>query len=170
MSRALQPPDAVSKRATRAGLARRLSRSRRRGRKVVFTNGCFDLIHAGHVRYLERARKLGDVLVVGVNNDASVRRLKGPGRPILSLQERATVLGAMAAVDYVVPFSEDTPANLIRALEPDVLVKGEDWSLEAIVGRKVVLARGGCVRRIPMQSRVSTSQIIQRIRSRKIWR
>jgi D-beta-D-heptose 7-phosphate kinase/D-beta-D-heptose 1-phosphate adenosyltransferase len=150
----------------RTALARRLSRSRRRGLKVVFTNGCFDLIHAGHVRYLERARRHGDLLVVGLNTDASVRRLKGPGRPIMPLRERATVVGAMAAVDYVVPFSEDTPARLIRALEPDVLVKGADWKLEKIVGRRQVLGQGGIVRRIPMQSRVSTSQIIRRIRYR----
>ncbi len=165
MSRASPPALASSKRTTRAALARRLSPSRRRGRKVVFTNGCFDLVHAGHVRYLERARKLGDLLVVGVNTDASVRRLKGEGRPILPLRERVTILGALAAVDYVVPFSEDTPAALIRALVPNVLVKGADWKPGAIVGRTEVLAKGGRVRRIAMQSALSTSQIIRRIRS-----
>jgi D-beta-D-heptose 7-phosphate kinase/D-beta-D-heptose 1-phosphate adenosyltransferase len=153
------PKRAASARA----LARRLSSARRRGLRVVFTNGCFDLLHAGHVRYLERARRLGDLLVVGVNTDASVRRLKGPGRPILPLAERMAVLAGLAAVDYVVPFDADTPERLIRILSPDVLVKGADWPLGRIVGRRHVQAAGGSVRRVPMQSRFSTSRIIRRI-------
>ncbi|MEE9217967.1 MAG: D-glycero-beta-D-manno-heptose 1-phosphate adenylyltransferase [Acidobacteriota bacterium] len=151
----------------RTALARRLARLRRRGCRIVFTNGCFDLIHAGHVRYLERARCLGDFLVVGVNTDASVRRLKGPGRPVLSLSERLTVLGGLEAVDFVLPFGEDTPEALIRALNPDVLVKGADWPLGRIVGRRQVSARGGVVRRIALQSPTTTSKIIRRILSRQ---
>ena len=161
-----RPAPVARKRAGRAALARRLTALRRRGLTVVFTNGCFDLLHAGHVRYLERARRLGDVLVVGVNSDASVRRLKGSGRPILPLAERLTVLAGLAAVDYVVPFAGDTPAGLIRALGPDVLVKGADWPLARIVGERDVRAHGGVVRRIPLQSGCSTSRIIRRILSR----
>jgi D-beta-D-heptose 7-phosphate kinase/D-beta-D-heptose 1-phosphate adenosyltransferase len=151
--------------ASAAALTRRLAAARRRGRRVVFTNGCFDLLHAGHVRYLERARRLGDLLVVAVNSDASVRRLKGPGRPVLPLGERLAVLGALEAVDFVVPFGGDTPAAVIRTLRPDVLVKGADWPLGRIVGRREVWAGGGRVRRIPMLSRLSTTRIIRRILS-----
>jgi len=153
------------KRLAPAALARRLAAVRRRGGRVVFTNGCFDLLHAGHVRFLERARRLGDLLVVGLNSDASVRRLKGWGRPVLPLAERLTVLGGLSAVDYVVPFGGDTPIELIRLLRPDVLVKGADWAPGRIVGRSEVLASGGRVRRLPMQSAFSTSRIIRRIRS-----
>src|SRR5262249_60221274 len=113
------------------------------GAGVVFTNGCFDLLHPGHVRYLETARALGALLVVGLNDDASVRRLKGPGRPILHLEERTEVLAALAAVDHVVVFSEDTPRALIEILEPDVMVKGADWAPDDIVGRDSVLGPGG---------------------------
>jgi len=148
-----------------AVLARRLAGLRRRGLRVVFTNGCFDLLHAGHVRYLERARRLGDLLVVGVNTDASVRRLKGVGRPILPLSERAAVLGALSAVDFVVAFGDDSPERLIRLVRPDVLVKGADWPLARIAGGREVQARGGRVRRIALQSPFSTSRIIRRIQS-----
>ena len=147
--------------ALRAGLAPR----RRDGTRVVFTNGCFDLVHAGHVRYLEAARALGDVLVVGLNDDASVRRLKGAGRPILALAERAEVLAGLTAVDHLVAFAEDTPLALIEILQPDVLVKGADWAADDIVGRNVVLARGGRVERIDLVPGVSTSEIIRRIRA-----
>jgi len=135
------------------------------GARVVFTNGCFDLLHPGHVRYLAAARALGDVLVVGLNDDDSVRRLKGPGRPVLRLDERAEVLAGLAAVDHVVPFAEDTPLAVVRALRPDVLVKGADWSEEDIVGRDDVLASGGRVERIPLVAGLSTSEIIRRIRA-----
>ena len=147
--------------ALRAMLAPR----RRDGTRVVFTNGCFDLLHAGHVRYLEAARALGDVLVVGLNDDPSVRRLKGAGRPILALAERAEVLAGLTAVDHLVAFAEDTPLALIEILQPDVLVKGADWAADDIVGRNVVLARGGRVERIDLAPGVSTSEIIRRIRA-----
>jgi len=147
--------------ALRAMLAPR----RRDGTRVVFTNGCFDLVHAGHVRYLEAARALGDVLVVALNDDASVRRLKGAGRPILALAERAEVLAGLTAVDHLVAFAEDKPLALIEILQPDVLVKGADWAADDIVGRNVVLARGGRVERIDLAPGVSTSEIIRRIRA-----
>ena len=142
-----------------------LAAPRAAGARVVFTNGCFDLLHPGHVRYLATARALGDVLVVGLNDDDSVRRLKGSGRPVLRLAERAEVLAGLAAVDYVVPFAEDTPLAVVRTLRPDVLVKGADWSEDDIVGRDDVLATGGRVERIPLVAGVSTSEIIRRIRA-----
>ncbi len=141
-----------------------LAPRRRAGARVVFTNGCFDLLHPGHVRSLEAARAFGDVLVVGVNDDASVARLKGPGRPVLRLAERAEVLAGLAAVDHVVAFAEDTPLRLVEVLEPDVLVKGADWDANDIVGGDVVRARGGRVERIDLVPGVSTSEIIRRIR------
>lgn len=133
-------------------------------RRVVFTNGCFDLLHAGHVTLLEQARGLGDVLVVGVNGDGSVRGLKGPGRPLVPEHERREVLLALEPVDRVVVFDEPTPAELIRALLPDVLVKGSDWGEQEIVGRDVVEARGGRVVRIPLVPGRSTTGLLERIR------
>ncbi|MCK9374932.1 MAG: D-glycero-beta-D-manno-heptose 1-phosphate adenylyltransferase [Syntrophobacterales bacterium] len=137
------------------------------GQKVVFTNGCFDLLHPGHVAYLEEARSLGDALIVGVNTDASLTRLcKGPGRPLTPEADRARVLAACACVDRVVLFGEDTPLALITLLQPDVLVKGGDYQLDQIVGREVVLARGGQVLALPFVPGYSTSTLIDRIRSR----
>jgi rfaE bifunctional protein nucleotidyltransferase chain/domain len=137
------------------------------GRKVVFTNGCFDLLHPGHVAYLEEARSLGDALVVGVNTDASVQRLsKGPGRPITPEGDRARVLAALACVDRVVLFGEDTPLALIQTLQPDVLVKGGDYQLHEIVGREVVQSRGGRVLALPFHSTYSTTALIERIRGK----
>ena len=130
---------------------------------VVFTNGCFDIIHAGHVYYLSRAKLLGDILVVGMNSDRSVRRIKGPKRPILPQDMRAEVLSSIRYVDYVVVFDEDTPENLIRAIRPDILVKGGDWDLENIVGREFVESYGGKVLTIPFKHSISTSSIIERI-------
>ena len=142
-----------------------LAPPRAAGARIVFTNGCFDLLHPGHVRYLGAARALGDILVVGLNDDASVRRLKGSGRPILRLEERAEVLAGLAAVDHLVVFDDDTPHALVAALAPDVLVKGADWPEEAIAGRDEVLARGGRVVRVELVPGVSTSEIIARIRA-----
>ena len=136
------------------------------GRKVVFTNGCFDLLHVGHVRYLEAARALGDALIVGVNTDASVKRLgKGGDRPFTPEADRARVLAALACVDRVVLFGEDTPLALITLLAPDILVKGGDYRLDEIVGREVVLARGGRVVALPFVPGYSTTGLIDRIRS-----
>jgi rfaE bifunctional protein nucleotidyltransferase chain/domain len=146
--------------ALQAALAPR----RAAGARIVFTNGCFDLLHPGHVRYLTAARALGDVLVVGLNGDASVMRLKGAGRPVLRADERAEVLAGLAAVDHVIVFDEDTPRALIVAVAPDVLVKGADWAEADIVGRDEVVARGGRVERIAMVPGVSTSEILRRIR------
>ena len=135
---------------------------KRRGRRVVFTNGCFDLLHAGHVALLEAARRHGDVLVVGVNTDRSVRRLKGAGRPIVPLRERMEVLSALRSVDRVVPFGEATPARLIARIRPDVLVKGSDYRARDIVGRDTVLASGGRVVTVPLRRGRSTSELIRR--------
>lgn len=139
--------------------------AREDGRRVVFTNGCFDLIHAGHVELLERARELGDLLIVGLNDDASVARLKGPGRPLVPVEERAEVLMALSSVDRVVVFGEDTPLRIIEALSPEVLVKGGDWPVEEIVGREAVEASGGEVRSMPgSRPGLSTTALLARIR------
>ena len=137
---------------------------RSRQGKVVFTNGVFDLLHPGHVDILASARGLGDALVVGVNTDASVRRLKGPERPVRTERERAVVLGALENVDAVVLFDEDTPLNLIRALTPDVLVKGGDYTVETVVGAQDVLARGGEVIIVPLTPGHSTTRTLERMR------
>ena len=134
------------------------------GKTVVFTNGVFDLLHPGHVRYLEVARSLGDALILGLNADASVRRNKGPSRPITPERERAEVLVALKAVDAVVIFDEDTPADIVRALQPDILVKGADWPADQIVGRDTVEARGGRVVLVPVEQGYSTTSIAERVR------
>ena len=134
------------------------------GHRIVFTNGVFDLLHPGHVRYLREARALGDALVVGLNADESVRRNKGPARPITSERERAEILGALECVDAVVLFSEDTPHEIIAALQPDVLVKGADWAADRIVGRDTVEARGGRVVRIPVEQGYSTTALVERVK------
>jgi D-beta-D-heptose 7-phosphate kinase/D-beta-D-heptose 1-phosphate adenosyltransferase len=134
------------------------------GRRVVFTNGCFDLLHAGHVRLLEAARAQGDLLVVGLNSDASVRRLKGPSRPVLPEAERAEALRALESVDRVVVYEDDTPLAVIQALVPDVLVKGADWAPGTIVGADVVEAAGGSVVRVELLAGRSTSGLIERTR------
>lgn len=133
------------------------------GKKVVFTNGCFDILHRGHVEYLANAKALGDVLVVGVNSDASVNRIKGEGRPVVEADDRVYVLAALASVDYVCLFDEDTPQEIILQLVPDILVKGADWPLEKVVGREVVEAAGGSVKTIEFLPNRSTSRIIQKI-------
>jgi rfaE bifunctional protein nucleotidyltransferase chain/domain len=150
----------------RAELLEALAAERRAGRRIVFTNGCFDLLHAGHVRTLAAARALGDVLVVAVNADESVRRLrKGPERPIFPQQERAEVVAALAAVDYVTIFPEDTPLELVRAIVPDVLAKGGDWAPESIVGAEIVRAAGGRVVSLPYHPGLSTTEVLRRIRA-----
>ena len=136
----------------------------RAGQKVVFTNGCFDILHAGHVTYLEQARAQGDRLIVAVNDDASVSRLKGPGRPINAVDRRMAVLAGLGAVDWVVSFSEDTPENLLRAVKPDVLVKGGDYGIEGVVGGDIVRSYGGEVRVLGLVENSSTTAIVEKIR------
>lgn len=151
---------------TKEQLAPLLQQARAQKNRIVFTNGCFDLMHIGHTRYLQAAKALGDVLIVGVNSDDSVRSLnKSPDRPIVSETQRAEVVAALGCIDYVVLFNEPDPQSLIAALQPDVLVKGGDWEVERIVGREIVEARGGVVRTIPLVPSVSTTSIIERIRS-----
>ena len=137
---------------------------KRNGQGVVFTNGCFDLLHPGHVRTLEQARALGDLLIVAINGDASVRALKGPGRPVIPQDERAEILATLAAVDYVTIFDEPTPRELIARLLPNVLVKGGDWGPDEIVGREEVEAAGGRVASIPIEPGYSTTEILERAR------
>ncbi|HVK38837.1 MAG TPA: D-glycero-beta-D-manno-heptose 1-phosphate adenylyltransferase [Candidatus Kapabacteria bacterium] len=156
---------------TREEITERCAALRREGRRIVFTNGCFDILHIGHAQYLEIARSLGDVLIVGINDDASVRRLKGNARPVMHETDRAGLVASLRAVDFTSIFGEDTPYELIRAIEPDVLVKGGDYDPAAtegpryIVGSDVVRSRGGEVRVIEFVEGRSTSGIIDRIRS-----
>lgn len=137
--------------------------SNRKKKKVVFTNGCFDILHAGHVRYLKKARSLGTILVVGLNSDSSVRSIKGPTRPIVPQRERSEVLSALECVDYVVLFSGPTPLKLIEAIKPDVLAKGADWAARDIVGADIVKNIGGRVARITLVKGRSTTNIIRRV-------
>ena len=150
----------------REHLLSKLAEERAQGKRIVFTNGCFDLMHVGHTRYLQAARALGDVLVVGVNSDTSVRTLdKAPDRPIVPEAQRAEVVAALGCVDFVVIFDESDPLQLITAIQPDVLVKGGDWVINRIVGREIVEARGGVVKTIPLVPGLSTTSLLQRIRS-----
>lgn len=155
-----------SKILDRGALARRLNAWRVQGNTTVFTNGCFDILHRGHIDYLSRASAMGDRLVVGLNSDASTRRLKGPGRPVNDETSRSLVLASLLFVDAVCIFEEDTPYELIRLLRPDVLVKGADYTLEQIVGADLVLARGGQVRTVEYLEGYSTTNIESRIRKR----
>jgi rfaE bifunctional protein nucleotidyltransferase chain/domain len=143
--------------------ARRIAAWRQAGERIVFTNGVFDLLHRGHAEYLEEAKALGDRLVVGVNADASVRRLKGKSRPIVPDSERAELVAALDSVDLTIVFEDDTPLELITAVAPDVLVKGADWAADAIVGSDVVEARGGRVVRVALREGLSTSVLVERI-------
>ena len=136
---------------------------RKKGKRIVFTNGCFDILHVGHVRYIKEAKGYGDILVVAVNSDTSVKSIKGDKRPIVSQSERAEVLSALETVDYVTMFDEETPYNIIKKLQPDVLIKGGDWTIEKIVGRDIVEARGGKVIAIPFIEGASTTGIVERI-------
>lgn len=144
-------------------LSKIVKQRKEKGEKVVFTNGCFDLIHTGHTRYLEEARLAGDCLIVGVNSDESVVRLKGDKRPIVALEERMEVLACLNFVDYIIAFNEENPYNLIKILQPSLLVKGGDWPLEKIIGKDIVEADGGAVFTIPEIPGQSTSAIIERI-------
>jgi D-beta-D-heptose 7-phosphate kinase/D-beta-D-heptose 1-phosphate adenosyltransferase len=148
---------------TLTALKRRLAPTRRQGKRIVFTNGCFDLIHPGHVRYLGAAKRLGEVLVVAINSDASVRRVKGPNRPLVRERDRCEVVAALEMVDYVTVFNEDTPYDLIKAVQPDVLVKGGDWKVAEIVGADIVRARGGVVRSLRFAGGYSTTRLLERI-------
>ncbi len=150
---------------TTASLKPVLARYRKQGKKVVFTNGCFDVLHLGHARYLQKARALGDALVVGMNTDASVRGLKGPGRPVNRENDRAEVLAALACVDFVVLFAEPTPKKLIEAVRPDFLVKGGDWKIEDIAGAPFVASYGGRVKTIPFVKGFSTTGLLKKITS-----
>ena len=148
----------------RETLASLLEEHRRQGRRIVFTNGCFDILHAGHVRYLAQARRLGDVLIVALNTDRSVRAIKGPHRPVVGQEERAFVVAGLESVDYVTFFDDETPLSLIEALQPDILVKGGDWKADSVVGGDVVRSRGGDVVVLPYLEGASTTNIIEKIR------
>ncbi len=137
-----------------------------KGKRIVFTNGCFDLLHLGHIRYLEKAKSLGDILVVGVNSDRSVQSLKGPERPILPEEERAEILSGLECVDYITVFDEQTPLELISSLQPHILVKGGDWTKETTVGKEVVERSGGKVVILPFEEGSSTSNLIETILKR----
>ena len=156
--------DAAEKILERKTLKERVDSLRQSGKLVIFTNGCFDLLHAGHVRYLQEARKQGDCLVVAVNSDRSVEQIKGPGRPIIPDNQRAEVLAALGCVDWVTIFDEPDPLVLIKLLKPDVLVKGSDWPEKKIIGAKEVKEAGGKVLRIPLQVEASTSDILEKVR------
>jgi D-beta-D-heptose 7-phosphate kinase/D-beta-D-heptose 1-phosphate adenosyltransferase len=160
----------ASKLKTISELAQLAAAARREGRRVVFTNGCFDLLHIGHTRYLQEARGLGDLLIVAINSDASVSALKGPERPLVPEQERAEVLAALGCVDYVTIFDAPDPGDVIAAIQPDVLVKGGDWPVDKIVGREVVQARGGRVVSIPLVPGSSTTGLVRRIVERSTTR
>lgn len=148
-----------------AELLESLKTDRQAGRRVVFTNGCFDLLHVGHVRYLQAARELGDVLVVALNSDASVKRLKGPERPIQTENDRAEIMAALGCVSYSVLFTEDTPAHIIEQVRPDVLVKGGDWKIDQIVGGSFVQSYGGEVRSLQFIDGKSTTKLIEKART-----
>jgi len=137
-----------------------------KGKRIIFTNGCFDLLHVGHIRYLEEAKTLGDILIVGVNSDTSVRKLKGPKRPVLPVEERTEILSGLACVDYITVFDELDPLALITSLQPNVLVKGGDWTKEQTIGKEVVERSGGEVVIIPFVQGASTSSIIETILKR----
>jgi rfaE bifunctional protein nucleotidyltransferase chain/domain len=152
------------KKILRTGYSKVFRDLKLKGKKLVFTNGCFDILHKGHIKTLSEAKKTGDILVVGINDDASVNRLKGPERPIIPLDSRMAVLASLEFVDYVIPFSEDTPIEVIKAVRPDVLIKGGDYREEEIVGRELVVRLGGFVRIVELLPGFSTSDIIERIK------
>lgn len=146
-------------------LAKILKKLKTNGKKIVFTNGCFDILHTGHISYLEKAKSLGDILVVGLNSDSSVKKIKGQNRPIVSQKNRAKVLSGLSAVDFIVVFNILTPINLIKAIMPDVLVKGGDWKIKDIVGAKFVQSYGGKVKPLPYIKGFSTKKLIRKIKN-----
>ena len=158
--------DTTKKIVTLEDLVARLDKARKSGQTIAFTNGCFDILHVGHVRYLAEARSQGDLLIVGLNSDASVHLIKGDKRPIVSQDNRAEILASLTAVDYVVFFEEPDPLRLIQTIKPDVLVKGEDWAPDAIIGAEDVESRGGKVVRISFVEEASSTDIIQTILQR----
>ena len=158
--------DSDAKIKNRDVLAAIIDEERKRGKRVVFTNGCFDLLHVGHVKYLQKARSFGDLLVLGLNSDASVRRLKGDKRPLIGEEERAHLLAALDCIDYVTLFDEDTPLELIKSVKPMVLVKGGDYSPEGVVGKDVVESYGGRVELVEFVDGKSTTNIIEKILER----
>lgn len=164
----LRPRKSSSKVLVLKDLMVQVDRLQQEKQKTVFTNGCFDLLHPGHIQYLGRARQMGDVLIVGVNSDHSVRRLKGPLRPIMSQDERVLLLSALEIIDFITVFDEDTPHRLISSLLPDVLVKGGDWQLGEIVGREEVEAAGGSAISLPYDAGQSTTAIVDRILRRYV--
>lgn len=148
---------------TADALSRKLASLRAKGKKIVFTNGCFDIIHVGHVDYLSKARSMGDILAIGLNSDSSVRRLKGKGRPINKEEDRAKVLSTLYFVDYVTIFSDDTPELLVRKLRPDIMVKGADWRGRKVAGADFVKSRGGKLRFVPFVDGFSTTSLIKKM-------
>lgn len=147
-----------------ASLKKHVARLRKQKKSIGFTNGCFDILHAGHVSYLERAKKKGRVLIVGLNSDRSISRIKGPQRPIVAQKQRAELLAALSCVDYVAVFNEETPLNLIKAVKPDVLIKGADWKNKEVVGADVIRPYGGRVELITYLPNFSTTKIIEKIK------
>lgn len=162
---AVSPPETAKKILSPEHAARWARTFQKNGRKIVFTNGCFDLLHSGHVSYLEEARSLGDALVIALNSDASVKRLKGADRPLVSLKDRARVIASLACVDAVTWFTADTPEKVIKKIMPKILVKGGDWPIEKIVGADIVLAGGGEVRSLEYLDGHSTSRLIEKARA-----
>ncbi len=153
-----------SKIKTAGAIAKTVKALKSKNKKIIFTNGCFDILHVGHIEYLNLAKRMGDILVIGLNSDESVRRLKGAGRPINSETDRAKVLAALDFVDYVVVFGKDTPEKLIKKIRPDVLVKGADWNVGDIVGSAFVKSHGGKVRTVPFVKGYSTTSLIKKMK------
>jgi D-beta-D-heptose 7-phosphate kinase/D-beta-D-heptose 1-phosphate adenosyltransferase len=145
---------------TIAGLRAIIAPMKRRGKKIVFTNGCFDILHKGHIKLFKKAKKLGDILIVAINSDSSVKKIKGPGRPVNPARDRALVLSAIDCIDFITVFSEADPARIIKKLDPDILVKGSDWGKGGIIGSEYVKSRGGKVVRVPLAKGYSTTRII----------
>ena len=161
-----QPRGLKTKLKTLEIIKNELQPLQQQGKKIVFTNGCFDILHAGHVDIFQQARNLGDALVVAVNSDISIKKIKGEKRPVVPQAQRMQVLAALEAIDYVVIFDEENPLKIIKELQPDILVKGGDWPVETIVGREIVEKKGGKVLSIPLMEGISTTNIIEEVKKR----